>query len=109
MTLTTPNDDVVVGAGPTTPVPPGTAAARAARQDPFRRWVRRAAAGDVVAALAAAGIAHLIRFGFGLESDQTGISYVEVGLLVALCWPLVMAVSGSYELRPSMFLSLIHI
>lgn len=101
MTLTTPSDDVVVGPGPTPPVPPATAAARAARQDPFRRWVRRAAAGDVVAALAGAALAQLIRFGF--DQHDSGVSYTVVGLLAALCWPLVMAVSGSYELRPSMF------
>lgn len=73
-----------------------------AKQEPFHRWVRRAMLLDVVAALVAAMAALAIRFGW--ENSQQGRnSYWIVGILVTLAWPLVLAASGAYELRPSLF------
>lgn len=82
--------------------PPPAATARAARQAPFHRWVRRAVAGDVAAAGVASLAALLIRFGWH-NGQQGTISYPVVGVLVTLAWPLLLAVSGAYELRPSLF------
>jgi exopolysaccharide biosynthesis polyprenyl glycosylphosphotransferase len=101
VTLTTGDHGTVA---PTSALSPGPAptAARAARQAPFRRWVLRAALGDAAAALLASLAAQLIRFGLEPQS-ASGVSDTVVGLCAALSWPLIMAISGSYELRPSMF------
>jgi len=71
-------------------------------QAAFRRWARRAVIGDVLAAAVATTSATLIRFGWELATDQ-GISYPAVGAGVVVAWPLLLAVSGAYELRASLF------
>jgi exopolysaccharide biosynthesis polyprenyl glycosylphosphotransferase len=70
----------------------------------LRRWARRAAIGDLVAAAAAATVARIVRFGLG-EADVTGtdMSYVAVGLVVALLWPVLVAFCGGYDQRVAFF------
>jgi len=51
-----------------------------------------------VASLAALGM----RFGWD-TSRQGTISYLVVSLLITVTWPMLVALSGGYELRPSLF------
>jgi exopolysaccharide biosynthesis polyprenyl glycosylphosphotransferase len=43
-----------------------------------------------------------IRFGWD-NAQQGHISYAIVGVLITIAWPMLLAVSGAYELRPSLF------
>jgi len=96
-------DDVHVGGAPDGTGP------TLARQEPFRRWVRRAVIGDWVAAAIAATSALLIRFGWHdaprsvASSGDLVISYQAIGLLVVATWPLLLGISGAYELKSSLF------
>lgn len=72
------------------------------RRAPFHRWIRWAAAGDILAAGVASITALLVRFGWS-GGQQGTISYPLVGLIATSAWPLLLAVSGAYELRPSLF------
>jgi len=79
------------------------------RNEAFRRWVRRAVLGDWFAAGVAALAALVIRFGWdgahqsAAVSDSIVISYQAIGLLVVAAWPFLLAVSGAYELKSSLF------
>ena len=81
---------------------PGMQPSSPARQEPFRRWMRRALLGDVVGGGGASLAAMAIRFGWD-DGQQGTTSYWIVGLLVTVTWPLLLAASGAYELRPSLF------
>ncbi|MCO8129474.1 sugar transferase [Acidimicrobiia bacterium EGI L10123] len=79
------------------------------RNEPFRRWVRRAVIGDWAAAAIAAFTALHLRFGWDdstqpwVTSGDLMISYQAIGLLVVATWPLLLAISGAYELKSSLF------
>ncbi|MBS4011445.1 MAG: sugar transferase [Roseovarius sp.] len=89
------------------PAPPSTPPLP--RNEPFRRWVRRAVVGDWLAAAVAAASALYLRFGWSesasavAQADGYVISYRALGLLVVAIWPFMLAVSGAYELRSSLF------
>ena len=79
------------------------------RQEPFRRWVRRAVVGDWTAAAIAAFSALYLRFGWDddatpwVTSGDVIISYRAIGILVIATWPVLLAFSGAYELKSSLF------
>lgn len=81
---------------------PALTAHGTSRQAPVHKWIRRAALGDALSAAAASLAALLLHFGWS-DAQQGTISYALVGLLVTLAWPLLLAVSGAYELPPSLF------
>jgi exopolysaccharide biosynthesis polyprenyl glycosylphosphotransferase len=69
---------------------------------PFKRWVRWAVTGDLIAAALAALLAAVLRFGWDTE-QPVSIPYHLLGLLIALSWPIVAASAGAYELRTMLF------
>jgi exopolysaccharide biosynthesis polyprenyl glycosylphosphotransferase len=69
---------------------------------PLRRWIRRAATGDLCAAMAAVLLAGLIRFGPTAPGRLTA-PYAVLAAAVVVGWPVLGAICGVYELRPSLF------
>jgi exopolysaccharide biosynthesis polyprenyl glycosylphosphotransferase len=69
---------------------------------PLRHWIRRALAGDVVAALTGLLLAGGLRFGVSGPSHAT-TPYLLLAAGVLVGWPLLGAICGTYELRTSLF------
>ena len=82
---------------------PAVADSSAQRDAPYRAWVGRARAGDVAAAALAAAAAKAVRFGVAgsgrLTTSDYRLSYVALGVIVTLAWPLFVGLAGGYELR----------
>jgi exopolysaccharide biosynthesis polyprenyl glycosylphosphotransferase len=88
------------------PAPETTTPAQAdgGRDQPYRRWVRMAVIGDVVAAGLAAALARAVSFGVYSDADvhpdgTLRVSYMVIGLAMPLLWPVVQALCGCYDLR----------
>lgn len=79
-----------------------SASTATSQKAPLRRWARRAIAGDTLAAAIAGASAMAIRFG-SADGAEGNISYVVVGVVITVAWPLLLGASGSYELRSSLF------
>ena len=69
---------------------------------PLRRWIRRAATGDVLAAAAGLLLAGILRFGWSAPAHATE-AYIILAAGVVVGWPLLGASCGTYELRTSLF------
>jgi exopolysaccharide biosynthesis polyprenyl glycosylphosphotransferase len=85
------------------PHPSAPADSDARRDAPYRQWVRWAVVGDLAAAALAGAVAREIRLGVGGDAHIAGssieLSYLGIGTLVAVVWPILQAVCGSYDLR----------
>jgi exopolysaccharide biosynthesis polyprenyl glycosylphosphotransferase len=70
---------------------------------PYRKWVRLAATGDVVAAGLAAVVARRIHLGdenmLAVTSTSVQLSYRAVAMACVVIWPSITALSGLYDLR----------
>lgn len=85
---------------------PSPSSADVLSDHPLRTWARRAAFGDLAAALLATVAARGIRFGIdggNLVHPAFHAPYMAVGLVIALSWPLLNAFSGAYEYRVALF------
>jgi exopolysaccharide biosynthesis polyprenyl glycosylphosphotransferase len=85
------------------PHPSAPADSDARRDAPYRQWVRWAVVGDLAAAAVAAAVARFLRFGGNSHQHIVGssiqLSFLSIGILVTIVWPLLQAVCGSYDLR----------
>ncbi|MDP1819163.1 MAG: sugar transferase [Acidimicrobiales bacterium] len=88
----------------TAPDHPPVAESDGHHDQPYRQWIRLALAGDIVAATLAAFVARAVTFGPFSDTDvprdgSVSVSYLVIGLLMPVVWPLVSTISGCYELR----------
>lgn len=88
------------------PAPPIAATVRTLDDAPQRRWIMRALASDLIAALLATVVARTFRFGLddaAVAAESQMLSYTVLGFGIAVIWPLCNALSGAYEHRVSLF------